>query len=313
MQFKKPLFWDNKKISFWSILLFPLSILYFIIFRIIRIPSIFRNHDNPLTIICVGNIYLGGTGKTPLAIELFKFLKSTGKNPSFIKKHYYYLIDEIKMLRQVGDTFYAKDRITAINLSKLNGNDVAILDDGFQDFTIKPNFTILCFNSKQLIGNSFIIPSGPLRESLSGVLRADCIVINGDKTKETLEFEKKINTKLKKKKLNFFYSKYKIKDIEKIRNKKITAFAGIGNPQNFFDLLKENEIDIQKTFSFPDHYNYSHSDFDKITSDNSTKIVTTKKDYLRLNDKQKEICDYIEINLEIEKRDEFENLIESYL
>ena len=313
MQFKKPLFWDNKKISFWSILLFPLSILYFIIFRIIRILSIFRNHDNPQTIICVGNIYLGGTGKTPLAIELFKFLKSTGKNPSFIKKHYDFLIDEIKMLRQVGDTFYAKDRITAINLSKLNGNDVAILDDGFQDFSIKPNFSILCFNSKQLIGNSFIIPSGPLRESLSAVLRADCIVINGDKTKETLEFEKKINTKFKKKKLNFFYSKYRIKDIEKIRNKKITAFAGIGNPQNFFDLLKENEIDIQQTFSFPDHYNYSQSDFDKITSDNSTKIVTTKKDYLRLNDKQKEICDYIEINLEIEKRDEFENLIESYL
>ena len=313
MQFKKPLFWDNKRISFWSILLFPLSILYFIIFRIIRIFSIFRNHDNSQTIICVGNIYLGGTGKTPLAIELFKFLKSTGKNPSFIKKHYDYLIDEINMLRQVGDTFYAKNRIAAINLSKLNGNDVAILDDGFQDFSIKPNFSILCFNSKQLIGNSFIIPSGPLRESLSGVLRADCIVINGDKTKETLEFEKKINTKLQKKKLNFFYSKYKIKDIEKIRNKKITAFAGIGNPQNFFDLLKENEIDIQKTFSFPDHYNYSQSDFDKITSDNSTKIVTTKKDYLRLNDKQKEICDYVEINLEIEKRDKFENLIESYL
>ncbi len=313
MQFNKPLFWDSKKISFLSVLFFPLSIIYLIIVKIIRIPYIFKNHDNPQPIICVGNIYLGGTGKTPLAIELFKYLKSIGKKPSFIKKHYDYLLDEIKMLQEIGDTFSAKDRITAIGLSKYNGNDVAILDDGFQDFSIKPNFSILCFNSKQLIGNGFVLPSGPLRESLSAVLRADCIVINGERTKETLEFEKIINAILKRKKLNFFYSKYKIKDIEKLRNSKITAFAGIGNPQNFFDLLKENKLDIKKSFSFPDHYKYSQLDFDKIANDSSTKIVTTKKDYLRLSDKQKEICDYVEIDLEIEKKEELENLIERCL
>ena len=195
MQIKKPLFWDRKKISFWSILLFPFSFMYIIVVWIVRIPSIFKSHDKTLPVICVGNIYLGGTGKTPLAAEIFRFLKSSGKNPSFIKKNYKYLIDEINMLQEVGDTFFAKDRITAIGLSKSNGNDVVILDDGFQDFSIKPNFSILCFNSKQLIGNGFLIPSGPLRERLSAISRADCIVINGNKTKETLEFEKKIHAK----------------------------------------------------------------------------------------------------------------------
>ena len=313
MQFKKPLFWDIKKISFWSVLLFPLSIIYLIIVWIIRVPYIFKNHDKTWPIICVGNIYLGGTGKTPLAAEIFKFLKSNGKKPSFIKKQYDYLFDEIKMLREIGDTFSSKNRTTAIKLSILNGNNVAILDDGFQDFSIKPDLSILCFNSKQLIGNGFVIPSGPLRERLSSVLRADCIVFNGGRTKETLEFEKKISSKIKEKKLHFFYSKYKIENTERFRNKEITAFAGIGNPTNFFDLLKENKINLKNSFSFPDHYKYSQADFDKITKDISTKIITTKKDYFRLSEKQKEICDYVEITLEIENRNEFENLIESYL
>ncbi len=313
MQLNKPLFWDSKKISFWSILLLPFSILYLIIVWIKRIPLIFKKYNNHCSIICVGNIYIGGTGKTPLAAEIFKFLKSDGKKPSFIKKYYNYLDDEINMLKEIGDTFYAKKRSSSISQSILNGNDVAILDDGFQDFSIKPNFSILCFSSKQLIGNGFVIPSGPLRESLSAISRADCIVINGNKTKETLEFEKKIYTKFKGKKLQFFYSKYKIKNTNKLENKEVTAFAGIGNPSNFFDLLIENKIKIKNSFSFPDHHKYSQTDFNEIIKDKPTKIVTTKKDYIRLNDKQKEICDYVEIDLEIEKKDEFKSLVESHL
>ena len=92
-------------------------------------------------------------------------------------------------------------------------------------------------------------------------------------------------------------------------NKEITAFAGIGNPTNFFDLLKENKLNVKRTFSFPDHHNYTQKDFEKITGDKSTKIFTTKKDYFRLNNKQKEICEYVEIYLEIENKDKLESLI----
>ena len=313
MRLTKPRFWDHQKISIWSILFFPATIVFLFLSWLNRIISVFKVHKFPFPIICVGNIYVGGTGKTPLAAEIYKILKSNGKKPSIIKKHYSYLLDEIKMLKEIGDTFYAKKRIKALNLSSSNGNDVAILDDGFQDFSIKPNFSILCFNSKQLIGNGFLIPSGPLREKLSAVSRADCIVINGERTKETAEFEKKIIKNSSGKKLNFFYSKYKIRNIEKLKNSKITVFAGIGNPSNFFDLLKENELDIKKTYSFPDHHNYSQRDFEQIANDESTKIFTTKKDYFRLNDKQKEICDYVEIDLEIENKHELENLIKNSL
>ena len=310
MQFKKPLFWDSKKISFWSVLLFPLSIIYLIIIWIVRIPPIFKKHNNVWPIICVGNIYLGGTGKTPLAAEIFKFLKSNGKKPSFIKKHYDYLVDEIKMLNEIGDTFYAKDRKTAIDLSILNGNNVAILDDGFQDFSIKPNFSILCFNSKQMIGNGLIIPAGPLRESLKAIKRADCIIINGNKN---LEFENKIFEITKNRNCNLFYSKYKIKNIDKFKNKKITAFAGIGNPSNFFELLKENKLDVIKTFAFADHHNYSKKDFEIINKEKTNTLVTTEKDFYRMTDEQKKNCDYVEVELEIENKEELKRLIKNYL
>ncbi len=313
MRFKKPKFWDNQKKSFWSILLFPFSIIYLLILWTSRIPSIFKKHQKVCPIICVGNIYLGGTGKTPLAAEIFKFLKSSGKKPAFIKKHYDYLSDEITMLRHIGDTFDSKNRLLAINQSISNGNDVVILDDGFQDFSVKPNFSILCFNSNQLVGNGLIIPSGPLREPLSAILRANCIVINGNKTEQTQAFEEKINKNFKDKKIYFFYSKYKIKNIEKFKNKEIIAFAGIGNPINFFNLLRENKLNLKKSFSFPDHYSYSQRDFDKIIGDDSSKIVTTYKDYLRMNDKQKENCDYVEVELEIENIDKLKELIKENL
>ena len=311
MRFKKPLFWDYKKISFWSFLLFPFSIIYLSIIWIIKIFSAFKTYDKPtIPVICVGNIYLGGTGKTPLVKEIYYITKSLGKNPSIIKKNYDYLSDEIKMLRETGETYTSDKRHTSIFLSIFNNHDVAILDDGFQDFSIKPDFSILCFNSKQMVGNGFVIPSGPLREKLNAIIRANCIIINGQKN---LEFEKKLFKNMGNKKLHIFYSKYKIKNIEKFKNKEITAFAGIGNPSNFFDLLRENNLKIKETYSFPDHHNYSEKDFKKIIKDNSTKIITTEKDYYRMNDDQKRNCDYVEVELEIDNKDKFKELIKSYL
>ena len=103
MQFKKPLFWDYKELSLWSILLFPLSILYLLIILILRkLKNLKPNKKVPIPIICVGNIYLGGTGKTPLVKEIYNIAKSLDKNPAIIKKYYDYLYDEIKMLENIG-------------------------------------------------------------------------------------------------------------------------------------------------------------------------------------------------------------------
>ena len=310
MKFKKPEFWDYKTKSLASIILFPLSVIYKFIFWILKILTNIKNQNSTIPVICVGNIYLGGTGKTPLVIEIYKILKSFGKNPAFIKKNYNYLSDEIKMLEKTGKVYTNQKRSDGILLSASSNHDAAILDDGFQDFSIKPNFSILCFNSKQMIGNGLIIPAGPLRESLKAIKRADCIIINGNKN---LEFENKIFEITKNKNCNLFYSKYKIKNIDKFRNKKITAFAGIGNPSNFFELLKENKLDIIKTFAFADHHNYSKKDFEIINKEKTNTLVTTEKDFYRMTDEQKKNCDYVEVELEIENKEELKRLIKNYL
>ena len=304
MNFKKPEFWDYSGLSFFSIILYPLSLLYLFFFSLIKLFKIKKRFSIP--IICIGNIYVGGTGKTPLTLEIYKIIKSFGKNPGFVKKGYSYLFDEIKMLEKVGKTFTNKNRKKAINSLIANNHDVAILDDGFQDFSIRKDFSIICFNSKQLEGNGFVIPSGPLRENFKSIKRADCVFINGDKN---IQFEnkiKRINPNIK-----VFYSKYKIKNLENFKNKEVIAFAGIGNPSNFFDLLRENNIYVKREYSFPDHHNYSQKDFDIIIKKDIEKIVTTEKDYSRMNDKQRLNCENLEIILEIENKDEFINLIKN--
>ncbi len=307
MKLKKPKFWDLKQISLWALLLIPFSFLFQLVLLLEKFFKKPKNFSVP--VICVGNIYLGGTGKTPLTLELFKIIKSIGKNPGFIKKGYDYLDDEIKMLEKIGKVYTDKSREKAINSLISSNYNVAILDDGFQDFSIKKNFSILCFNSRQLIGNGFTIPSGPLRESIKSLKRADCVLINGEKN---IKFENKINKFNKN--IKIFYSKYKLLDTDGIQNKKVIALAGIGNPENFFDQLKEKNIDLIKTYSYPDHHNFSKKELKNIIDEsekNNAVIVTTEKDHSRMNEEIKLIIKCIKVDLEIENKNDFINLIKS--
>ena len=307
MKLKKPKFWDLKQISLWALLLIPFSFLFQLVLLLEKFFKKPKNFSVP--VICVGNIYLGGTGKTPLTLELFKIIKSIGKNPGFIKKGYDYLDDEIKMLEKIGKVYTDKSREKAINSLISSNYNVAILDDGFQDYSIKKNFSILCFNSRQLIGNGFTIPSGPLRETIKSLKRADCVLINGEKN---IKFENKINKFNNN--IKIFYSKYKLLDTDGIQNKKVIALAGIGNPENFFDQLKEKNIDLIKTYSYPDHHNYSKKELKNIIDEsekNNAVIVTTEKDHSRMNEEIKLIIKCIKVDLEIENKNDFINLIKS--
>tara|TARA_Y100000590_G_scaffold428697_1_gene540316 strand:- start:571 stop:1500 length:930 start_codon:yes stop_codon:yes gene_type:complete len=303
MSFFKPKFWDKNKISFLSILLLPITI----IVSVINFCRHFftKTYQFSIPVICVGNIYLGGTGKTPLCIEIFSILKDLNMNPAFIRKKYKDQQDEAELQKQVGPIFLNKKRTEAINSAIHNKFNVVVLDDGFQDLSVKKNLSFVCFNENQWIGNGFTIPSGPLRESLSTLKKANCVVINGNKN---IDIEKKI---LEKNKLiKIFYCKYKAQNIDNFYNKNIIAFAGIGNPINFFDLLYENNLNILEKIEFPDHYNYTKKDLDSliVKSKNSDAILlTTEKDYLRINKDCIKNFNYLKINIEIEKRNQFIN------
>ena len=113
----------------------------------------------------------------------------------------------------------------------------------------------------------------------------------------------KISTTVK-----IFYTKYKIQNIDEFKNKKITAFAGIGNPENFFTLLKDNNINVVKEIKFPDHYNYTKNELENIiteTKKNSEILVTTEKDFMRIDEDYKKDINYLKISVDIKNRDKF--------
>ena len=301
MNFFKPKFWDKNQISFFSVMFFPISLLIKLLGFFIRFST--STHQCSIPIICVGNIYLGGTGKTPLCIEIFSILKNLNMNPVFIRKKYDSFEDEVNLQKNLGPIYQNKKRIEAIKEAIQNKANVAILDDGFQDFSINKNLSIVCFNEKQWIGNGLVIPSGPLREELSALKRADCVIINGEKN---VEIESKILNENKK--IKIFYTKYKPQNIDEFKNKKVTAFAGIANPKKFFNLLKYNNIDVVKEIKFPDHYNYSEKELENLINNakaNNTILLTTEKDYFRINQNYKKKINYLKILVEIENRNQF--------
>jgi tetraacyldisaccharide 4'-kinase len=301
MNFFKPKFWDKNKVSFFSVLLFPVS-------QLIKIINFIRRYltttsQSSIPIICVGNIYLGGTGKTPLCIEIFSILKNLSMNPAFIRKKYDSFQDEADLQKQVGPIYQNKKRIAAVKEAIQNKVNIAILDDGFQDFSINKNLSIVCFNEKQWVGNGLIIPAGPLREDLSSLKRANCVVING---KKNTDIENKIFSQNKG--IKIFYSKYKAKNINEFKNKKVIAFAGIGNPENFFDLLKDNKINILEQMNFSDHHKYSVKELENLINkkkENNAILLTTEKDYFRIGGNYKHNINYLKIEVEIENLNQF--------
>ncbi len=297
MNFFKPKFWDKNQTSFLSILLFPFSLLIIAINFLKK--HLTKTYKFSIPVICVGNIYLGGTGKTPLCIEIFSILKSLKMNPAFVKKKYNSFQDETKLLNQIGPVYEGQSRVDAIKKAIKNNANIVVLDDGFQDFSVKKNFSIICFNSNQWIGNGFTIPSGPLRETLYALKRANCIIINGEKN---IDIEKKILNKNPEVKI--FYVKYNPQNINEYINKKVIAFAGIGNPDNFFGLLKDNNINVIEKIKYPDHYQYSEKELKDLLNKKQENIIllTTEKDYFRIPDIYKKDIKCVKIKIEIENK-----------
>ncbi len=305
MKVLKPKFWDQKY-SLLSYLLLPVSLVFqFLIFIKKKLTKM---HTFKIPIICVGNIYIGGTGKTPLSILITKELMKHKKRPALIKKYYSDHVDEHKLIRRNLDClFLNKKRSVAISDAQRSNYNFAILDDGFQDYSIHKNLNILCFNSNQLIGNGMTIPSGPLRENINAIKKAQIILINGEKNEI---FEKKIFNISNK--LEIFYSRYLPINIENLKNKKLFAFAGIGNPNNFFNLLLENDLNVHKKVIFPDHYQFKKSEIQEmidLSLEKNFELITTEKDYLRIEDFGLKNVSYIKVQLEIFEKNKFINQI----
>ncbi len=299
MKIYKPNFWKTK-LNIFSVFLFPFSLLTSLV--VLLRKKIIKPITFKTKIICIGNLYLGGTGKTPLSILLAEELEKIGKNPVIVKKYYKNQGDERNLIiHHFSKLISMRSRVKAIYKAIEKKFEIIILDDGFQDYKIKKNVSILCFNEKQLIGNGLVFPSGPLRENLNSVKNANIILING---KRNIEFEKKIlNIKSE---LEVFYSEYELANFEKYKNKRLFAFAGIGNPENFFSLLENYNLKVVERMSFPDHYQFTSSDLKMMINKAKKKdavLITTEKDYFRIKNLKIDEIKYVELKLQIQDKE----------
>ena len=308
MKIIAPKFWKKKGfLSYW---LLPFSALLQLL---IKIKTKFvKKNKFKIPIICVGNIYIGGTGKTPLCLKLNDLLKLNKKKPAVVKKFYKQHHDEFSLMQDKNiDLFINTKRIVGINDAISNNFDVVILDDGFQDDSIYKNLNILCFNDKQLAGNEMTIPSGPLREPLHAIKKCQIVLINGMANEF---FEKKI--KNINDKASIYYSEYLLSNIDSFKDKNLLAFAGIGNPENFFNLLEKNNLKVEKKVSFPDHYDYSIKELNELINygeKNNLEIITTEKDYFRIRHHRFKKIKFSKITLEINKKEKFIKEVLEYL
>ena len=304
MKFYKPKFWDKRgHISLLSILLLPLSLI-----SIIKIyyenNKIKKNFYN-LKTICVGNIYIGGTGKTPLVINLARHFKKRFRT-FIIKKNYISHLDEKKLLESKHKVISEKSRELSITKAENEKAEMLIFDDGLQEKKINYDLKIVCFNSHKLDGNGLIIPAGPLRESLSSIKNYDIVFINGNFNKESKDFInkiKKINPNIK-----IFLGKYVPQNYFKLKKKKFVIFSGIGNPHTFSDTLKSLKIKYNWYEKFPDHYDYKDSDLQKLKNLAKTKnceLLTTEKDYFRIKKSFRKKINFLKVELSVDKEKQF--------
>ena len=303
MNLKKPKFWDYKKPNLYSYLLIPIA-------KFLQLISNLKKKSNPkkfkIKTICIGNIYLGGTGKTSLAIKINKILNKKNIKSCFIKKKYSNQNDEQKLLNNYGKLFVALNRADAIKQAEKENYDVAILDDGLQDKSIVYDLSFVCFNNLNWIGNGMTIPAGPLREDINNLQYYNNIFLNGNL--ENLEKLKKEIYKINPN-LNIYLGKYEPLNLNEFEiGKSYFLFSGIGNHQTLVSMLKNNGLKIIKDIEFPDHYEYTETDINNILIEAKNlecQIITTEKDYFRLRNNNLDKFKIIKSELKIIDEDNF--------
>ena len=312
MNFRKPVFWDLKKPNIFSYLLLPLTIPVIINNFFLNIQKKYK--FSKIKTICIGNIYLGGTGKTPLTIKLFSIIRKMGFDVITAKKFYSNQIDEQNLLKAKTKTIVSKRRIDAINQAVNNSNQVIIFDDGLQEKKIDYDLKIVCFKKKNWIGNGQLIPSGPMREKIENLKNYDIVFLNGkgDNVENIKEIIYKLNPKIE-----IFESNYEIQNLNELDvNSNYLIFSGIGDPFSFKEILLENNISIVKEVVFPDHHRYKKKDIESVLQESkklNAKILTTEKDFIKLSDDYAKEINFLKIELKIVKEKQFINLINDKL
>ncbi|MCW5588028.1 MAG: tetraacyldisaccharide 4'-kinase [Legionellales bacterium] len=278
----------------WLFFLLPFSLLFFLIITMRRLCyryGIFKQHQFPVPVIVIGNITVGGTGKTPLVYYLAKLLLRHGYKPGIVMRGYknnskndFYCVTSLSKVEEVGDEAFllqrnlnipiviAKKRVQAAQYLIDNSEcDVILSDDGLQHYALARDMEIALIDGQRLLGNRLLLPAGPLRESWRRLQECDFRICNGGEQpncyKMTLmpHYYHNVNDKNVTVDVGFFYHKL------------VHAVAGIGNPQRFFTTLTQQGLQCIE-HAYPDHYSFSAHDINFGSDD---LVIMTEKDAVK--------------------------------
>ena len=247
-------------------------------------------------IVCVGNIGVGGTGKTPVAIEIARLLTARAYRPYFLSRGYGGRLrgpievnddnraadvgDESLLLAQAAPVIVSRDRRAGAELAVARGADAIVMDDGHQNFALAKDLSLVVVDGETGFGNGHVVPAGPLREPVAqGLARADAVVVTGESKFELETWSKPL-----------LRVRLNLQDTD-IAGRRMVAFAGIGRPQKFFQSLRDLGADLLDTKSFGDHHTYTAGEIARLRARArglNAELVTTEKDYVRLTRTERE-------------------------
>ena len=251
-------------------------------------------------IVCIGNPTLGGAGKTPLALAVAGMLADAREHPVFLSRGYGGRLpgpvrvdpvrhhasdvgDEPLLLARVAPAIVAHDRVRGAGMAVEVGASIIVMDDGFQNPSLTKDISILVIDARRGVGNGRVFPAGPLRAPLGDQLaRAHALVVVG-----TAEVGLDLAHEFAALKIPIFQARLRpdVGAVARIADRRVLAFAGIGDPQKFFATLEDAGIAVAAVRSFPDHHRFTPSEAralcDQATRDNLI-LMTTEKDLVRL-------------------------------
>lgn len=298
-------------------ILYPLSLLYRTLIALRNLffdLGVFSQNRVDATVISVGNLSVGGTGKTPLVLHLIDMISPFKKNIAVVSRGYgrssnspklYLPFEKINDWCESGDEpFLLKKRVENLTISidpkKIRGaaeavekgkSELIILDDGFQHRSVKRDLDIVLIEEPNDIKNRYLLPAGRLREPLKSLKRADIVVFMGRET-DSAGIQKYLNSEsilcggVKEPDLLINLNSDEELELSELSGKKLTAFCGIGNPDGFLSTLNSFEPSQVELLKFPDHHIYTERDFteikNKFISSNSDFLITTEKDAFKL-------------------------------
>ncbi|MDP3371673.1 MAG: tetraacyldisaccharide 4'-kinase [Candidatus Paracaedibacteraceae bacterium] len=310
--FRSPRFWDKKQ--WMSYFLIPLSWLWT---RIAKWnEKSMESEEVSVPVICVGNLVMGGAGKTPTVIALVDILKQMGHTPHILSrgygayirnaiqvnpdKHNYLQVgDEPLLLASAATTWAGPNRVQSAKAAILQGATILLMDDGLQNHSLKKDLSFIVVDAIQGIGNGLVFPAGPLREPIeSGANRAQAMILIGNDNTSSLDFKNH----------QFTAQITCIKNtFEKNHNKRVVAFAGIGYPEKFRNTLEKNGFIVCEFIDYADHHPYTIHDMIKLikaAEDHEAVLITTSKDWFRIPSHYRNVVETLPIALKFAHPDQ---------